>query len=112
MPIYLTLDWCKCAKPSNSVSVATWAVPCRPGTSPSCFGPQLVGPNKHEIESGRALPGLVSKNKAQHGPKIRRASVGPCWPKHGTYRPLHLGRRRAAASSAFSSFFSTASARF
>jgi hypothetical protein len=27
-----------------SVSAATWAVPCRPDTSPSCFGPQLVGP--------------------------------------------------------------------
>jgi hypothetical protein len=86
-------------------SAATWAVPCRPSTSPSCFGPQLVGPSKHEIESGRALPGLVSKNKAQHGTKTRRASVGPCWPRHDTYRPLHLGRRRATASSAFPSFF-------
>jgi hypothetical protein len=26
----------------------------------------------------------VSRNKAQHGPKARRASIGPCWPRHGT----------------------------
>jgi hypothetical protein len=68
------------------VSAATWAMPCRPGTSPSCFRPQLVGPSKHEIELGCALPGLVSRNKAQHSTKTQRASVGPCWPRHGTHR--------------------------
>jgi hypothetical protein len=75
-------------------------VPCRPGTSPSCFGPQLVGPSQHEIESGRALPGLTNRSKAQHGPKARRASVGPCWPKHGTPQFLisaHLGLSVAVA---------------
>jgi hypothetical protein len=35
----------------------------------------------------------VSRNKAQHGPKARRASIEPCWPRHGTRR-----RRRVAGS--------------
>jgi hypothetical protein len=75
-------------------------VPCRPGTSPPCFGPQLVGPSQHEIESGRALPGLANRSKAQHGPKARRASVGPCWPRHDTPQFLispHLGLSVAVA---------------
>ncbi|XP_023156478.2 uncharacterized protein [Zea mays] len=81
-------------------SAASWVVPCWPGTSLSCFGSQLVGPSQHEIESGRALPGLANRSKAQHGPKARRASVGSCWPKHGTPQFLisaHLGLSVAVA---------------
>ena len=61
----------------------SWAVPGRHGTDPSCFGLNRAGPIRHGILPGRAVLGLRPETTAQHGPKARRATFGPCQPKHG-----------------------------
>ena len=72
------------AVPATGVARAeSWAVPGRHGTDPSCFGLNRAGPIRHGILPGRAVLGLRPETTAQHGPKARRATFGPCQPKHG-----------------------------
>jgi shikimate O-hydroxycinnamoyltransferase len=66
-------------------SAGNWAVPGRPGPSPSCFVPNGFGPRKPKQFLGRAVPARSVKTVAQPGPKPRRDFVGPCRPKPGPY---------------------------
>jgi len=69
--------------PVGVARAESWAVPGRHGTDPSCFGLNRAGPIRHGILPGRAVLGLRPETTAQHGPKARRATFGPCQPKHG-----------------------------
>ena len=58
-----------------------WAVPCRPGPGPPCFGPVVpcrLGPVTPPC---RAVPAHLAYGQAQARPKARRAGVVPCQPK-------------------------------
>jgi hypothetical protein len=80
----IPLDYVEESK-AVAYSAENWAVPGRPGPSPSCFVPNGFGLRKPKQFLGRAVPARSVKTVAQPGPKPRRAFVGPCRPKPGPY---------------------------